>query len=88
MSKTYPFKYRLTQKSSLATIAKAVRALGMELKIEKRGVSIFWMEEVTLYPSSIKEMFRSNGMLDERVPEWLNEKLEERELLAPKDLEP
>ena len=81
----YLFKYRLTQKSSLATIAKAVRALGMELKIEKRGVSIFWMEKST---SSTKELFRSNSMLDERVPEWLNEKLEERELLAPKDLEP
>ena len=88
MSKTYQFKYRLTQKSSLATIAKAVRALGMELKIEKRGVSIFWMEEVTLSSSSIKEMFRSNGMLDERVPDWLNEKLEDRGLLAPNDLEP
>lgn len=84
----YEFKYRLTQKSSLATIAKAVRALGMEMKIEKRSVTISWMEKAHHPTASTPEIYNSNSMLDDRVPEWLNEKLEERELLAPKNLEP
>ena len=87
MSK-YEFKYCLTQKSSLATIAKAVRALKMEMKIEKRGVTISWMEKTNEPTALTQELYRSNTMLDERVPEWLNEKLAEYELLAPKDLEP
>ena len=83
----YEFKYRLTQKSSLATIAKAVRALGMEMKIEKRGVTISWMEKANQPTALTQELYRSNTMLDERVSEWLNDKLKERELLAPNELE-
>ena len=36
----YQFKYRLTQKSSLATIAKAVRALGYDMSIGKGGFNL------------------------------------------------
>lgn len=84
----YEFKYRLSQKSSFAAIAKAVRALGMEMKIEKRGVTISWMEKANQPTALTQELYKSNTMLDERVPEWLNGKLEEHELLAPKELEP
>lgn len=35
--KRYLFKYRLSHKSSFAQIAKAVRTLGYELKMENYG---------------------------------------------------
>lgn len=78
MSK-FLFKYRLTTKSSLATIAKAVRALGYSMAIEKKGFS-FGFDKGPIY--------HSHFALDENVPEWLNKQLEEHELLAPVDLEP
>lgn len=85
MSK-YKFKYRLTAKSSLATIAKAVRALGYDMTIEKKGFTFGWWKEV---PGALTgRLYFQHFALDENIPEWLNEKLEEHELLAPKDLEP
>lgn len=81
--KRYLFKYRLSHKSSFVQIAKAVRTLGYELKID-RGVVINWDEPCVSDPS--KTMFHSKTLTDERVPEWLNEQLEDRGFLKP--LEP
>ena len=83
--KRYLFKYRLSQKSSFARIAEAVRALGYQLKTEKRGVTITWDESAVDDPC--KTIFRSQGLIDERVPEWLNEQLEEKGLLRPMEPE-
>lgn len=81
----YQFKYRLTQKSSLATIAKAVRALGYDMSIEKGGFSFGWFKDT---PGSLTgQLYKQHFALDENVPEWLNGQLEEAKLLAPKDLE-
>lgn len=79
--KRYLFKHRLSQKSSFVRIAEAVRALGYELRTEKRGVTITWDELSVSDPG--KTVFRSQGLIDERVPEWLNEQLEEKGLLRP-----
>ncbi|MBR3698735.1 MAG: hypothetical protein IKM85_04360 [Bacteroidales bacterium] len=82
----YPFKYRLTQKSSLATIAKAVRALGYDMSIEKGGFRFGWFKDT---PGSLTgQLYNQHFALDENVPEWLNSQLENAGLLAPKDLEP
>lgn len=79
MSK-YEFKYRLSQKSSLAAIAKAVRALKIEMKIETdRGVSFIWYSKG---PSGIS-LYNNEFVLDEHVPEWLNKRLEGEGLLKP-----
>lgn len=83
--KRYLFKYRLSQKSSFVRIAEAVRALGYELRTEKRGVVITWDAPAVSNP--IKTVFHSQGLIDERVPEWLNEKLEEQGLLKPQEPE-
>ena len=86
MSKAYKFKYRLTQKSSLATIAKAVRALGYDMSIEKGGFRFGWLKDT---PGSLTgQLYNQHFALDENVPEWLNSQLENAGLLAPKDLEP
>lgn len=63
----YLFKYRLTQKSSLATIAKAVRALGYDMSIRKNGFSFGWWEERTF--SIRREIYEERFVLDENVPE-------------------
>ncbi len=82
----YKFKYRLTKKSNLATIAKAVRALGYSMTIEKNGFNFGWWKET---PGALTcRLYCQHFALDENVPEWLNEQLEEHKLLAPKDLEP
>lgn len=82
----YPIKYRLTQKSSLATIAKAVRALGYDMSIKKGGFNFSWWKED---PRALTGgIYYEHFALDENVPEWLNGQLEYNELLAPKDLEP
>lgn len=82
----YQFKYRLTQKSSLATIAKAVRALGYDMSIEKGGFRFGWFKDT---PGSLTgQLYKQHFALDENVPEWLNSQLENAGLLAPKDLEP
>jgi len=83
--KSYLFKYRLSQKSSFVRISEAVRALGYELRTEKRGVTITWEELSASDPC--KTVFRSQGLIDERVPEWLNEQLEEQGLLKPQEPE-
>ena len=72
--KRYLFKHRLSQKSSFVRINEAVRALGYELRTEKRGVTITWEELSVSDPG--KTVFHSQGLIDERVPEWLNEQLE------------
>lgn len=87
MSK-YKFKYRLSQKSSLTTIANAVRALEMEMKVEENGVLFSWWEWVGLDTTTPREIWKSSRMTDERVHEWLNQKLENYGLLAPIDPEP
>lgn len=80
MSK-YEFKYRLTQKSSLATIAKAVRALGYSMCIEKRGAFTFsWLQENL---DTGREMYEYRTVLDENIADFLNIRLEENGLLAP-----
>ncbi len=83
--KRYLFKHRLSQKSSFVRIAEAVRALGYELRTEKRGVTITWEELSVSAPG--KTVFRSQGLIDERVPEWLNEQLEGKGLLRPMEPE-
>ena len=83
--KRYLFKHRLSQKSSFVRIAEAVRALGYELRTEKRGVTITWDESAIDDPC--KTIFRSQGLIDERVPEWLNEQLEEHGLLRSQEPE-
>lgn len=76
----YEFKYRLSQKSSLAAIAKAVRALKIEMKIETdRGVSFIWNSKG---PSG-RSLYNNEFVLDEHVPEWLNNRLEGEGLLKP-----
>ena len=86
MSKTYQFKYRLTQKSSLNTIAKAVRALGYDMSIGKGGFNFGWWK---YDPRALTgSMYHQHFALDENIPEWLNGQLEGAGLLAPKDLEP
>ena len=82
----YRFKYRMTAKSSLATIAKAARALGFDMTMEKGGFRFGWWKEV---PGVLAgRMYYQHFALDENVPEWLNEQLEEAGLLAPMDSEP
>lgn len=83
--KRYLFKHRLSQKSSFVRISEAVRALGYELKTEKKGVVITWDGPCVCDPS--KTVFHSQGLIDERVPEWLNEQLEEQGLLKPQEPE-
>lgn len=83
--KRYLFKHRLSQKSSFVRIAEAVRALGYELRTEKRGVTITWDELSVSAPG--KTVFHSQGLIDEGVPEWLNEQLEEKGLLRPMEPE-
>lgn len=83
--KRYLFKHRLSQKSSFVRIAEAVRALGYQLKTERKGVTITWEEPSVSDPG--KTVFRSQGLIDERVPEWLNEQLEEKGLLRPMESE-
>ena len=76
----YEFKYRLSQKSSLTAIAKAVRALKMEMKIETdRGVSFIWYSKSPCGRS----LYNKEFVLDEHVPEWLNKRLEGEGLLKP-----
>ena len=82
--KKYQFRYRLTTKSSLATIAKAVRALGYDMNIDKGGFTFGWWKEGGLRGC----IYLSHFALDDSVPEWLNQQLEENELLAPADPEP
>lgn len=84
MSK-YEFKYRLSQKSSLTTIAKAVRALGYDMSIQKGGFQFGWWKEVP--GALIGKLYYTHFALDENVPEWLNGELEAHELLAP-EVEP
>lgn len=43
----YKFRYRLTNKSSLASIAKAVRELGYNMNINKDGFYFFWEKNQT-----------------------------------------
>lgn len=82
----YEFKYRLTQKSSLATIAKAVRALGFDMGMEKTGFYFSFMRDV---PGSLTgQLYESKFVLDENVPDWLNSKLEEKGLLKPLEAKP
>lgn len=81
--KRYLFKYRLSQKSSFVRIAEAVRALGYELRTKKKGVVITWDAPSVCDPT--KTVFHSQGLIDERVPEWLNEQLEEQGLLKPQE---
>ena len=83
--KKYEFRYRLTQKSSLAAIAKAVRAMNMELIVYSGYISISWY-----YVSSEtgREMWTRKNLKDEDVAGWLNRELEEKGLLAPIEPEP
>ena len=74
---SYEFRYRLSAKSSLAAIATAVRALGLEMKIEKNCVSFYKING---------NSYESPFMLDERVPDWLNERLEAEGLLEPSNI--
>lgn len=84
MSK-YEFKYRLSQKSSFAAIAKAARALKLEMKIETdRGVSFAWYSKS---PSG-RSLYNNEFVLDEHVPEWLNQRLEAEGLLKSLEEEP
>ena len=81
----YEFKYRLSQKSSLATIAKAARALKLEMKIETdRGMSFTWYSKS---PSG-RSLYNNEFVLDEHVPEWLNQRLEAEGLLKSLEEEP
>lgn len=73
------FKRRLTKSSSFKTILEAVRALGYELRTDNRGVVIIW--ETPSFVDPCKSIFHNKGLTDERLPEWLNEKLEEQGLL-------
>lgn len=76
----YKFKYRLSNKSSFAAIANAARALKLEMKIETdRGVSFIWYSKS---PSGIS-LYNNEFVLDEHVPEWLNQRLEGDGLLKP-----
>ena len=82
----YQFKYRLTQKSSLATIAKAVRALGYDMSLEKGCFRFGWLKDV---PGSLtgRQLYDQRFVLDENVPQWLNQQLEDHHLLAPENPE-
>jgi hypothetical protein len=80
---SYEFKYRLTAKSSLATIAKAARALGYTITIDK-AVTVSYMKQ---RKSDLREEYISKIMTDERLPEFLNEQLIEKELMAPEEQE-
>lgn len=81
--KLYIFKDRLSQATSFAKIAVAVRYLGYQLKIEKNGVTITWDEPSVSDPG--KTIYHSQILIDARVPEWLNEQLEEHGLLKPQE---
>jgi len=75
MSK-YQFKYRLTAKSSLATIAKATRALGLEMHIAEKHVCF------NRYRSCDGGIFCDSFIVDDKnVPDWLNKRLEAEGLL-------
>lgn len=81
--KNYMFKCRLTQSSSFARVAKVIRALGYELKTDWRGVTVTW-DELSM-DNMAKPVFKSKNLTYERVPEWLNEQLEEKGLLKPQE---
>ena len=83
MGKSYLYKKRLNKRSSYKTILEAVRTLGYELKTENRGVSIYW-ETASVYDQN-KSIFHSQYLTDERLPEWINEQLEEQGLLKPEE---
>ncbi len=83
---SYAFKYRLSQKSSLATIATAVRALGYSMSLEKGGFDFGWYKDA---PGALRgNVYQQHFELDENVPEWLNGRLEAAGLLKPLDPEP
>ena len=75
----YKFKYRLTQKSSLSTIAKAVRALGYDMAIKDKGFNFGWWE--SNHEALTGQLYHQHFALDENLPEWLNDQLEAAGLL-------
>lgn len=81
--KSYMIKRRLTQSSSFARVAKAVGALGYELKTDWRGATVTW-DELSM-DNMAKPVFKCKNLTYERVPEWLNEQLEEKGLLKPQE---
>lgn len=83
MSKAYKFKYRLTQKSSLATIANAVRALGYDMSIEDKGFKFGWWKSND--KALIGRLYHQHFVLDENLPEWLNDQLEDAGLLKKQE---
>ena len=81
----FKFRYRLSTKSSLAAIAKAVRELGYNMEITANGFHFYWTKESQLTPFGIPQ---SHYLTDAEVPEWLNFELEDHDLLAPEEPEP
>ena len=81
--KTYKFKYRLTQKSSLSTIAKAVRALGYDMAIKDKGFNFGWWK--SNHEALTGRLYHQHFVLDENLPEWLNEQLEAAGLLEKQE---
>lgn len=85
---SYEFKYRLTAKSSLATIAKAARALGYTITIDKAVTVSYWKQREGDFAGRRNcQEYVSKIMTDERLPEFLNEQLIEKELMAPEQQE-
>ena len=81
----YKFRYRLTNKSSLASIAKAVRELGYNMNINKDGFYFFWEKKSDKSAFGIPQ---HRYLTDAEIPEWLNGELEDHDLLAPEEPEP
>lgn len=78
----FEFRYRLTSKSSLAVVTKAVRALGFEMKVKFNHYHFDWERQDL---ETGKTIYECREMQDIQVIDFLNEKLEEFGLLAPEE---
>ena len=74
-------KYRIRPTSTLTEIIEAAQALGMSLKTEPKFITFYW--SVPDFASSPFGRFKSKTVFNDEVSEWLNKKLEEKQLLAP-----
>lgn len=80
----YKIKYRLSQKSSLAAVTKAIRELGFTMKVRYNCYHIEWERQD--YDTG-RMIYECRDIRDEDLIEWINNKLEEAELLKPLDPE-
>lgn len=82
---SYKIKYRLSQKSSLAAVANAIRELGYTLKILYNCYRIEWERQDH---ETGRMIYECRDIRDTDLIEWINNKLEDTGLMKPQDQEP